>query len=222
MISIFKKHTKIKLSSILAGLAISALSTISFANDYKEVKNPQPTNISSDKVLVQQFLWNKCIHCYNLEPYVAKWEQTKPSNIVFERIPVGWGPRHLDDGSYLNYAKVLEKTKQITPEQLDEINIRLFNLVFVGKQDLNPQTVFPIFESYKVVSTLDEFKNNLKSFITSTERSKSEKLTKAYDISGVPVFIVDGKYIFGLDMIKEGQGPEVIFDKINKYAKDKK
>lgn len=222
MISIFKKNATIKLSSIFAGLVMSTLATISFANEYKEVKSPQPTNLSSDKVLVQQFLWNKCIHCFNLEPYVAKWEESKPSNIVFERIPIGWSPKHLDDGSYLNYAKVLEKTNKITPEQLDEINIRLFNLVFVGKQNLNPETVFPIFESYKVVSSMDEFKNNLKSFITSTERAKAEKLTRAYDISGVPVFVVDGKYLFGLDMIKEGQGPEVIFDKINKYAKDKK
>lgn len=211
---------KITIKSLFAGLAFAMAST-AFAANYQEVKTPQPTNLEPGKVLVQQFLWHKCIHCYDLEKYVDIWDKSKPSNVVFERIPVAWGANFLADGSYYNLAKISFKSGKITEAQLNEINQQLFDISFVSKQELNQKTAFPIFKNYKIASTEDEFSSLLNSFVVSTEKMRAEKLTKAYDVKGVPVFVIDGKYFFGFDLIKEGDTPAVIFKAINEYAKSK-
>jgi protein dithiol oxidoreductase (disulfide-forming) len=48
---------------------------------YTEVK--APLAVDDGKVEVLEFFWYGCIHCYNLEPMVEKWEKTLPKDVQF-------------------------------------------------------------------------------------------------------------------------------------------
>jgi len=181
---------------------------------------PQASNYAdeSGKVVVQQFLWNKCIHCFHLDPLVDEWEKKNADYITFERIPVGWGKSNLDDGAYYNYAKVLKKTGKATDEDLSKINADLFNLVFVKKQELNATNAFPIFQKYGIDSP-ESLEKLMNSFVASSERNKSQKLTKDYGVNGVPVFVVAGKYMVSFSTIGDDATPEKLFSVIDRIAK---
>lgn len=207
---------KIYKSAIFVGLV--ALSSLSFAKDpYDPVKTPQVVEAAKGKVLVQQFLWHKCIHCYHLEPLVDKWLKEKPETIEFERIPVAWNNSQLNDGSYYNLAKVMFKTQKINADQLNEINNKLFDITFVDKKELNDASAYNVFKDYGFKDEA-EFKGLLNSFVTSTEKSKSYTLTKEYGVNGVPVFVVDGKYFVSFETIGQDATPEVLFKTINDLA----
>ncbi len=181
------------------------------------VKNPQAAYDSKDgKVTVQQFLWHECIHCYKLEPYADQWDKSNADYIEFERIPVAWGEKHIDDGSFYNYAKVLRKTGKITDEQLIDINNELFRVGVVERKGLTSKTVFPIFEKYGIKSE-EDLEKLRKSFVTATEINKAKKLTQEYEIVGVPVFVVAGKYLVSFQSLKEAT-PAELFSTLDRIA----
>jgi thiol:disulfide interchange protein DsbA len=183
------------------------------------IKDPQAAYKTVDgKVTVQQFLWNKCIHCYRLEPYVDKWDQEKADYIEFERVPVAWSESHVVDGSFYNYAKVLKKTGKVNNQQLTEINNELFKLALDDRKELNSENVWPIFKDYGIKSASD-LDAQVNSFVVASEKSKSKNLTKAYNIAGVPVFVVAGKYLVSFATIEEAT-PDNLLSTINRIAKE--
>lgn len=190
------------------------LSSVAFAADKAPegstlVPNPQSQYFSQDgKVTVQQFLWHECIHCYKLDPFVDQWDKINADYITFERVPVAWGDKHVKDGSFYNYAKVLRKTEKINDQDLVDINNELFKIGVVERKGLTAKTVFPIFEKYGVKS-VDELEKLVGSFVTASEINKAKKLTNAYEIQGVPVFVVAGKYLVSFQSLKEATPAEL-------------
>jgi thiol:disulfide interchange protein DsbA len=183
------------------------------------IKSPVPEyNTVDGKVTIQQFLWNKCIHCYKLEPYVDKWAQDKADYVTFEQIPVAWSESHVADGAFYNYAKVLKRTGKINDKQLSEINYALFKLVLDDRKELSAENVWPIFEPYGI-KTASDLTAQLNSFVVASEKNKSKNLTKAYNISGVPVFVVAGKYMVSFSTIEEAT-PDNLFGTLDKIAED--
>lgn len=207
----------------LLGASILAVSFASFASaeDYKhaqKVKNEVEQKIDG-KILVQQFLWHKCIHCYKLDPLVDKWSETKPSFIEFERVPVVWSDSHKNDAYFYNYAKTLRKTNKITDKDLNSINANLFKLTFEEEKELTSENVYPLFKDYGV-SSAEELDSLVKSFAASNENMKSVNLTNQYGIQGVPIFVVNGKYIVGFQTLKDVEiTPENLFKAIEEVAK---
>ena len=181
--------------------------------------NPQAEyNTTDGKVTVQQFFWNKCIHCYKLEPYVDKWAQEKADYVTFEQVPVAWSENHIADGAFYNYAKVLKRTGKINDKQLSEINFALFKLALDDRKELSAENVFPIFEPYGI-KTVSDLTAQTNSFVVASEKNKSKNLTKAYNISGVPVFVVAGKYLVSFSTIEEAT-PDNLFGTLDKIAED--
>lgn len=181
------------------------------------IENPQAEYKTVDgKVTIQQFFWNKCIHCYKLEPYVDKWAQEKADYINFEQIPVAWTDNHVTDGQFYNYAKVLKRTGKVTDKQLSEINYALFKVVLDDRKDLTSENVWTIFQPYGITSASD-LDTKVNSFVVASEKNKSKVLTKAYNIAGVPVFVVAGKYLVSFSTIEEAT-PENLFKALDEIA----
>lgn len=181
------------------------------------LKNPQAEyNTVDGKVTVQQFFWNKCIHCYKLEPYVDKWAQEKADYVTFEQVPVAWSESHVADGAFYNYAKVLKRTGKINEKQLSEINYALFKIALDDRKELSAENVFPIFEPYGI-KTASDLTAQVNSFVVASEKNKSKNLTKAYEIAGVPVFVVAGKYLVSFSTIEEAT-PDNLFGTLDKIA----
>jgi len=59
---------------------------------YTELKPPLPVD-NDGRIQVLEFFWYGCIHCYNLEPTVEKWEKTLPKDVEFRRVPAIFNDR---------------------------------------------------------------------------------------------------------------------------------
>jgi thiol:disulfide interchange protein DsbA len=198
------------------------MSSFSFADNYintEAVKEEVEQNITG-KIVVQQFFWHKCVHCYKLEGAVDKWDETKPDFIEFEKIPVIWSAKNKEEAKYYNYAKTLNKIGKMSNKELNELNDGLFKITFEEEKDFNAETVYPLFKKYGIESK-ESFEKEINSFAASAENLKSSNLTDKYGIKGVPMFVVNGKYIIGFQTLKTGEvTPENLFKTIEAIAKE--
>ena len=200
---------------LLAGLSFAGLAS---AADYERLEKPLIPEAAPGRVVVQQFLWHRCIHCYHLEPDVDRWlTESKPSFIDFERVPVVWDRAQFEQSSYYGLAKVMRANGELSDEQVEEINAGLFTLNFVDKKEFNAANVYPLFQAHGVAS-LESFNERLASEAVEAQRMRSYDLTRSYRIRGVPMFVVNGKYVIGLDTLEGERSPDKLFATINRLA----
>ena len=57
---------------------------------YQRLVPTQPTWGGADKIEVTEFFYYLCPHCYNFEPLIKEWLETKPANVRFVQVPAMW------------------------------------------------------------------------------------------------------------------------------------
>jgi len=169
----------------LVFFATSIFAEYSEGIDYLELKKPVPT-VSNDIIEVRELFWYYCPHCFNIEPKVQSWLKTKPSDVQFIRQPAVFSERWVN-GAIFFY--ILEELGEV--ERLHE---KLFDAIHVHKTILEDNDDFV---DWLLSNGVDKKKAEsiFKSFTLKIKLNKSQINTVKYDITGVPAFIVNGKYI---------------------------
>jgi protein dithiol oxidoreductase (disulfide-forming) len=179
--------------------------------NYDALTPAQPTNVGPGKVEVVEVFWLGCPHCYALEPFVEAWLKNKPAYIEFVRVPVMWGPAHRAHARLfytlqaLNRADLFEKAfdtiqQQHQPlvAQSDEETLKL-QQGFAKDNGISPEDYAKAYNSFSVNSNLQ----------------RAEQLTQRYQVQGVPLVVVDGKYT--TDVAKAG-GPQQLIQIVDDLA----
>ena len=60
--------------------------TYADGDGYMTITPAQPTQ-SEDKIEVVEVFWYACPHCFDFEPHISKWLETKPDDVEFRRMP---------------------------------------------------------------------------------------------------------------------------------------
>lgn len=182
----------------LAFLAATVLSLSALAagpeafegHEYARLKNPQPVATGS-KVEVLEFFWYRCPHCFQLEPGLNTWLKTLPRDAQVRRVPAvfrdDWMP-----GAKLYYT--LEQMKL-----LDRLHHKVFDAYHVENINLNDPAVLGGWIAKQGVDR-KKFEGIYTSFSTQSKATQGAQLATAYAISGVPAFIIDGKYTTSVSM----------------------
>jgi thiol:disulfide interchange protein DsbA len=179
--------------------------------NYDALTPAQPTNVGPGKVEVVEVFWLGCPHCYALEPFVEAWLKNKPAYIEFVRVPVMWGPAHRAHARLfytlvaLNRSDLFEKAfdtiqQQHQPliAQSDDETLKL-QQAFAKDNDISP----------------DDYAKAYNSFTVNSNLQRAEQLTQRYQVQGVPLVVVDGKY--STDVAKAG-GPSQLIQIIDDLA----
>ena len=183
----FRIVTALLLSLGLATGVAAAEDHTRFAVDthYKILDVPGTVDDPS-KVEVREFFSYACPHCYSLEPSVNTWLKTKPDYINYVRTPV----LCLRNAEPLARAYYVEEALGL----VDEIHGPLFDAIHKHREPLfNEPALANFFRKYDVEPA--EFNKLYGSFGVSTKIRQADALTKAYQIPGVPNFVVNGKYL---------------------------
>lgn len=187
------------LSAVLATASLFGVTAhaddIEAGKQYVELSNPVPIS-KPGKIEVVELFWYGCPHCYQFEPTLNPWVEKLPSDINFVRIPALFGGLWNAHGQMfitLESMKVEHKVhdavfraihkegrKLATPEEMAD---------FLVTQDVDREAFLKAYNSFGVKSQME----------------KAKKLAMAYQINGVPVMIVNGKYRFD---ISSSGGPE--------------
>lgn len=151
--------------------------------NYLVLDKPVETE-TGDQIEVRELFWYFCPHCFSVHPKLEEWSKTMDSSAQLVLQPAvfpGW-----EFGSTFYY--VLEELGE-----LERLHSSLYNAIHVQKLNLKNQQDFVTWLS---LNGVDEDKANkvFKSFPVKVAVNKAKANTYKYRITGVPVFIVNGKY----------------------------
>ena len=164
-----------------------AAAEYSEGKQYLRLANPQPTS-APDKIEVVELFWYGCPHCYDLEPHIQQWLETKPDDVVFVRLPAVLGQR------WELLAKAFFTAELLGVQ--DKVHPALFHAIHDKKQQFNDEAaVHALFREQGVQA--DDFRNTFDSFAVSVKLNNAKLMTRRYAITGVPTLIVNGKFSTG-------------------------
>jgi thiol:disulfide interchange protein DsbA len=181
---------KMLLKWLVALVLPFSVAVTAVAQDYKEGSNylrlskPQPTS-TTDKIEVVELFWYGCSHCFDLEPHITEWLESKPEDVEFVRLPAIVGPRWEPLAKAYYTAEVLGI--------LDKTHPALFEAIHEKKQKFaNEEQIKEFFVAQGV--SAEDFKNAFNSFAVSVKMNNAKLMTRRYAITGVPTLVVNGKF----------------------------
>jgi thiol:disulfide interchange protein DsbA len=181
-----------------AVLSVSVLFQPAFAapvpafegHDYAVVNSPQPV-ATGKKIEVLEFFWYRCPHCFHLEPSLHNWMKTLPKDAQIRRVPAVFR----DD--WMPAAKIYYSLEQMG--QIDRLSGKVFDAYNLEKINLDDPAVLGPWIAKQGVDRA-KFEAIYNSFSTQSKATQGGRLATAYAITGVPTFIVDGKYMTAQSM----------------------
>ena len=179
-----QRFMAIVLMLVVSSPAFTASGGIDEGVQYQKVIPPQPTS-TGERIEVVELFWYGCPHCFQFEPELDKWLETKPDDVELVRIPAVFNPRWRLHAQAFYTAETLGV--------MDKIHHALFEALHVKKRRLNNEGQLQEFFAENGVSA-EDFKNTFNSFAVYSKVRRAEDLTRRYGISGVPAMVVNGRY----------------------------
>ena len=175
---------------VLMALFLFCVTGVAQAEQYKEGTHylrvaPQSTD-TGDKIEVLEFFWYGCPHCYVFDPIVEKWLESKSDDSEFNRVPAVFRPE------WKVHARAHYALK--TMGVFEKYHGKIFNEMHKNKKRLDKLDTMTAFLVDQGVDK-GEFTNAYNSFSVDNMVRKSIKKLQAYNITGVPAMVVDGKYV---------------------------
>ncbi len=165
---------------------------------YQELPFPQPVE-TGKKIEVREFFWYGCPHCFEIEPALEKWRKKKLSktSVQFVRTP-GAAPH------WILHAQAYYAFESL--DALDKLHGPFFKAFHDGKQTFADEASIAAFTAANGVPA-EKFTEAFRSFGVRTKTQTARKINADFQVSFVPMFVVDGKYMTSVQMA--GGEPEM-------------
>ncbi|MDC0089379.1 thiol:disulfide interchange protein DsbA/DsbL [Gammaproteobacteria bacterium] len=174
----------LSLIPIVATLVFSGF-TMAADSSQKYVQISEQAQTESDKIVIYEFFWYGCPHCYNIEPTMDNIEANLDKDTILIKVPVA-----LRD-SWELHAKAYYALQQMKLD--DNLHEKVFAEIHINSNRLDTKEKLANFireEGYDA----DKFLNILDSFGTEIRVKKASRLANQYQIKSVPTLIINGKY----------------------------
>jgi thiol:disulfide interchange protein DsbA len=169
----------------LLGLGAQAES-IEAGRQYVELSSPVPIS-QPGKIEVVELFWYGCPHCYQFEPTLNPWVEKLPEDVNFVRIPALFG------GLWDAHGQMFITLQSMGVEQ--KVHHAIFEKLHGNPKQLQTPEEMAEFLAGQGVDK-GKFISTFNSFAVKGLMGKAKQLAKSYQITGVPVLIVNGKYRF--------------------------
>lgn len=187
------------LSAVLAATSLFGMAAqaadYQAGKQYIELSSPVPVS-QPGKIEVVELFWYGCPHCYQFEPTLNAWVDTLPDDVNFVRVPAMFGGVWNTHGQLFLTLEAMKVDQQVHEAVFAAIHRD-------GKKLATPEAMAELLADQGVDS--EAFLKSYKSFAVKGQMEKAKKLAMAYQITGVPVLVVNGKY--RLDLGSAG-GPQ--------------
>jgi len=169
---------------LLATIIILITSPNVFAQKYVQISTEKQQE--SKSIIIYEFFWYGCPHCYNLEPTMERIEADLDKDTKIVKLPVA-----LRD-SWIPHAKLYYALQQMG--KIDEVHNLIFEEIHLEDNRLNTEQQMVDFLGKHGIDT-NKFIEKYNSFGTEARIKKASNLAKKYQINSVPTIIVNGKYL---------------------------
>ena len=191
------------LSAVIAGASLFAVAAqaepIEAGKQYVELSSAVPV-AKPGKIEVVELFWYGCPHCYHFEPTINPWIAKLPDDVNFVRVPAMFG------GVWDLHGQMFITLQTMGVEA--KVHSAVFEAIQKdGKKLATPEEMAEFLATQGVDK--DAFLKTYNSFGVKGQVANAKRLGMAYQISGVPALIVNGKYRFD---IGSSGGPEQALD----------
>ena len=170
--------------TFLALCLILITSSNVFAQKYVQISTEKQQE--SKDIIIYEFFWYGCPHCYNLEPTMDRIEADLEKDTKVVKLPVA-----LRD-SWIPHAKLYYALKQM--DKIDLVHNLIFEEIHLEDNRLNTEQQMIDFLGKHGIDT-DKFLEKYNSFGTEARIKKASNLAKKYQIDSVPTIIINGKFL---------------------------
>ncbi len=174
---------KIKFTFLALFLILITPSNV-FAQKYVQISTEKQQE--SKDIIIYEFFWYGCPHCYNLEPTMDRIEADLEKDTKVVKLPVA-----LRD-SWIPHAKLYYALKQM--DKVDQVHNLIFEEIHLEDNRLNTEQQMTDFLGKHGIDT-EEFIEKYNSFGTEARVNKASNLAKKYQIDSVPTIIINGKFL---------------------------
>ena len=181
------RAARIVAAALASTLAFATASAAEFREgvDYIELPVPVETRDPSKIEVVEVFSY-ACIHCYNLEPMVAAWQQAAPEDVDFYRLP-------LVTQRLLPLAQAFYAAE--TMDVLDRVHMPMFAAIHEYGIDMSRREyVRRLFVRDAGVDE-EEFLRVFDSFGVQSRVRQADARGRMYRIQATPSIVVNGRYV---------------------------
>ena len=205
--------TALKISLLAASVGLVGLANAANfveGQDYKVLPNPE--NIAGDVIVVREFFWYGCSHCYALEPHMQKWAKTRADDVAFFQTPAAMNPMWEVSARGFYAAQqmgIQEKTHQAL---FDAVHKERKNNIIATQNDMGNWYASKGGDKAK-------FDNLYNSFAVTTRIERAKQGAQRYQITGVPAVVVHGKYVVSGESARV---PQIVDFLVNKVREEKK
>jgi len=172
------------LAAMCAFVAPAALAQPRPGTDYSELKAPQAVE-AKGKVEVVEFFWYRCPHCYSLEPVLESWVKKLPADVQFRRVPAVLSDNWAIDAGFFYAFEALGV--------LDKLHKPFFDAIHRDRLDVRNEAAMTEWLKKNGIERR-KFDDAYKSFGVQTSIKRAAQLSAAYQLDGVPLLAVQGKY----------------------------
>ena len=166
----------------------SAQGAPSEGNGYEKLATPVPVSLPAGKVEVVEFFSYACPHCAQFEPLLGAWAKKPPAGAEFRRVPVVFVGRNGKNFQAMYFA--LEELRL-----LDALHAKAFEAVH-SNGSLKPNATPDEIAAWVGRNGGDaaKFLAAFSSFSVNAKIMRADQMTKGYDVDGVPLLVVQGRY----------------------------
>lgn len=177
--------------------------------DYTELKAAQPVE-AKGKVEVLEFFWYRCPHCYSLEPVLEPWTKKLPADVQFRRIPAVLADNWATDARFFYAFEALGV--------LDKVHKAFFDAIHRDRLNLSSE---PAVTEWLKKNGIDraKFDDAYKSFGVQAKVKRAAQLSAAYQLDGVPLLAVQGRYTISAEQGGTQNGMLETTDKVIDLAR---
>jgi thiol:disulfide interchange protein DsbA len=166
--------------------------------DYRTLERPQQTD-AGKKIEVTEFFWYGCPHCHAFEPALVEWVKKQGDNIVFKRVPVAFRE------SFVPHQRLYYALEAMG--RLGDLHKKVFNAIHVDRQPLDTDAAIADFVEKQGVDK-KKFTELYNSFGVQTKLKRVPQLQQAYNVDGVPMIAVDGRYVTSPSIVGSAMGSQ--------------
>lgn len=192
------------LQHVLAALSLSLIAFGANATpanpqngvDYRTLDKAQQTD-SGNKVEVTEFFGYFCPHCNALEPELAAWVKKQGDRIVFKRVPVAFRDTMIPQQKLFYTLEAMGRVEDLHPKVFQAIHVQRQSLDsdaaitdFIVKQGVDKQKFLDVYNSFGVQS----------------KAKRATQLQQAYQVDGVPLLAVDGRFLTSPSIVSASVG----------------
>ena len=182
---------KLAARSVVA-VVLALFAALSYAEDrwvegeHYQALNPPVAVGRGDDVIVTEFFWYGCGHCYTFEPMLTAWGKQLPEGAVVKPSPAVWNePMRMHAKAYF-IAEVLDVKETMHPVIFDAMHVQRKRLT--SRLELRD-----LFEDNGVDP--EKFDKAFDSFGVDSQVRQADSRARSARISGTPSLMVAGKYL---------------------------